>query len=71
VLEHRGINKQIHEAKSLLAKTKLEGLSQKEFLSRKSQIQQKVEGILQLVEEHAATEESILKMLQEALVTKG
>ena len=71
VLEHRGISKQIDEAKSLVAKTKLEGLSQKELLSRKSQIQQKIEGILQLVEEHAATEESILKMLQKALVTKG
>jgi hypothetical protein len=71
VFEHREINKQIDEAKSLVAKIKLEGLSQKELLSRKSQIQQKVEGILQLVEEHATTEESILKMLQKALVTKG
>ena len=70
VFEHREINKQIDEAKSLVAKTKLEGLSQKELLSKKSQIQQKVESILQLVEEHAGREETILKMLKKALEAK-
>jgi hypothetical protein len=70
LLEHQGIKKQIDEAKSLVAKIKLEGLSQKELLSKKSQIQQKIEGILQLVEEHAGKEETILKMLKKALETK-
>jgi DNA-binding transcriptional regulator YhcF (GntR family) len=70
LLEHQGIKKQIDEAKSLVAKTKLEGLSQKELLSKKSQIQQKVENILQLVEEHAVREETILKMLKKALEAK-
>ncbi len=70
LLEHQGIKKQIDEAKSLVAKIKLEGLSQKELLSKKSQIQQKVEGILQLVEEHAGREETILKMLKKALEAK-
>lgn len=71
ILEHRGIKKQIDEAKSMVSDTKLEGLSQKELLSKKSQIQQKVEGILRLVEEHAAKEETILKMLKTALEAKG
>jgi hemerythrin len=70
ILEHRGIKKQIDEAKSLIANTKLEGLSQKELLSRKAQIQQKIEGILQVVEEHAGREETILKMLKKALEAK-
>ena len=70
LLEHQGIKKQIDEAKSLVAKIKLEGLSQKELLSKKSQIQQKIEGILQLVEEHAGKEETILKMLKKALEAK-
>jgi hemerythrin len=71
LFEHRGIKKQIEGAKSLVANVKLEGLSQKELLSKKSEIQQKVENILQLVEEHASKEETILKMLKEALEEKG
>jgi len=71
ILEHRGVKKQIDEAKSLVNNMKLEGLSQKELLSQKSRIQQKVEGILQLVEEHAAREETILKMLKRALEDKS
>jgi hemerythrin len=71
ILDHRAIKKQIDAAKSLVAETKLEGLSQKELLSRKSQIQQKVENILQLVEDHAAREETILKMLKRALEEKS
>src|SRR4030042_4500078 len=66
-LEHKRIKRQLEEAKSLVNKTKLEGLSQKELLAKKSQIQQQLDGILQLVEEHAATEETILKMLKKAL----
>lgn len=71
ILEHRGVKKQIDEAKSLVTNMKLEGLTQKELLSQKSRIQQKVEGILQLVEEHAAREETILKMLKRALEDKS
>ncbi|OGO01659.1 MAG: hypothetical protein A2Y59_05955 [Chloroflexi bacterium RBG_13_52_14] len=71
ILDHRAIKKQIDAVKSLVSDTKLEGLSQKELLSRKSQIQQKVENILQLVEDHAAREETILKMLKRALEEKS
>ena len=70
-LEHRAIKKQIDEAKSAVAGLKLGGSSQKELLSQKAHIQQMVEGILQLVEEHAAKEETILKMLKKALEDKG
>lgn len=67
ILDHRAIKKQIDAAKSLVSDTKLEGLSQKELLSRKSRIQQQVDNILQLVEDHAAREETILQMLKKAL----
>jgi len=70
ILEHREIKKRIDETKSLLANTKLEGLNSREVLSQKAQIQQKVEDILQLVEEHAGREEIILKMLKKALEAK-
>ena len=71
ILDHREIKKRIDEIKSLLDTSNLEGLSQKELLSRKTRIQQKVEDILQLVEEHAGKEETILKMLQKALASQG
>ena len=71
ILEHREMKKRIDDTKSLLANTKLEGLGQRELLAQKAQIQQKVEDILQLVEEHAGKEETILKMLQKALEAKG
>jgi len=71
ILEHREIKKSIVDTKSLLANTKLVGLNQRELLSQKAHIQKKVEDILQLVEEHAGKEETILKMLQKALQAKG
>ena len=71
ILDHRAIKKQIDAAKSLVSDTRLEGLSQKELLSRKSRIQQKVDNILQLVEDHAAREETILKMLKRSLEEKS
>jgi hypothetical protein len=71
ILEHREIKKSIDDTKSLLANTKLVGLSQRELLSQKGRIQQKVEGVLQLVEEHADKEETILKMLKKTLETEG
>ena len=71
ILDHREMKRRIDETKSLLDTSKLEGLSQRELLSRKTHIQQKVEDILQLVEEHAGKEETILKMLQKALAAQG
>ena len=71
ILEHGEIKKRIDETKSLLANTKLEGSSRRELLSRKARIQQKIEDILQLIEQHADREETILKMLQKALQSEG
>jgi hypothetical protein len=71
ILEHREIKKRIDEAKAIVSDTKLEGLSQEQLLSKKSQIQEKVDAILNVVEKHAADEETILKMLKTALEHKG
>jgi hemerythrin len=71
ILEHREMKERIDETKSLLANAKLEGLSRRELLAQKAHIQKKVEDILQLLEEHAGKEETILKMLQKALQAKG
>lgn len=71
VLEHQEIRRKINEAKAIVSDTKLEGLSQKELLSKKSQIQEKIDNLLNVVEKHAADEETILKMLKRALEYKG
>ena len=71
IIEHRGIKSQVEEAKNIVSNTKLEGLSQEELLSKKSEVKQAIDSILQLVEEHAAKEEAILKMAKMALEDKG
>ena len=71
ILEHRGIKSQIDEAKNIVSNTKLEGLSQEELLSKKSDIKQIIDRVLQMVEEHATKEEAILKMVKRALEDKG
>jgi len=71
ILEHRKIKKEIDAAKSVAAGIKLEGLSREELLSKELQMQQMVDNICQLVEEHATKEETVLAMLQSALEEKG
>lgn len=70
-LEHQAIRKAIHEAKSIAANTKLEGLSQEELISQDSDMQQRVNGLCHLIEEHADREDLMLEMVQRALVAKG
>lgn len=67
ILEHREIDKAIGEAKSRMAHSQLEELSREELLSQKSEIQQAIGNICQMIEEHAMKEETLLKMLQRAL----
>ena len=71
ILDHREIKKEIDEAKRIVAETRLEGLSREELLSRESHIEQMINNICQLVEEHATKEEIILEMLQRALGEKA
>jgi len=67
VLQHREIRAEMDKAKKMVTDSKLEGLSQEELLSQRSQMQQRISHICQVVEEHAASEETILKMMREAL----
>jgi hypothetical protein len=65
--EHHEISRQIEHAKTTLTDIKLEGLEQRELLSKKSQIQKTISSICQEVEEHAYHEETILNMMKKAL----
>ncbi len=71
LIEHREIRKEIDEAKSIIANTKLEGLSREELLAKESHLQQMIDSICHLVEEHTTKEEAILEMVQRALQAKG
>ena len=66
-LEHGEIERKIDQVKTVVANTKLEGLSEEELTSQGEEIQQTIGSLLQLVEEHAAREEVILKMMQKVL----
>jgi len=71
LVEHQEIKNEIAKAKLIAASTKLEGLSREELLFEESHIQQVVDCLCQLVNEHAAREEAILEMLQRALEPKA
>ena len=71
LLEHREIEREIDKAKSMVAKAKLEGLNREELLSKESHMQQMINSICLLVEEHAAKEEAILDMIKRALEDKS
>jgi len=70
VLEHREIKNQVDEAKSMIANARLDGLSREELLAKESQLQQRINGICSLVNEHRTREEAVLEMLQRALGAK-
>lgn len=67
LFEHSKIVEQMESAKAVLASTKLEGLGQQELLAKRSEIQQTIGDLCQIVEEHAGHEELILMMMRKAL----
>jgi hypothetical protein len=71
MLEHRAIKQAIEETKSVVAKVKLEGLERAQLLSEEARMQEVVDNICQLVEEHAHKEETVLTMVQAALQEEG
>lgn len=70
-LDHNDIRKEINEAKSLVSKAGLEGLSREDLLDREAEIQEIINGLCNLIEEHAEREETILEMVQRTLKAKG
>jgi len=70
-LEHHEIGKVINEARSMVVSTKLEGLSREDLMSKEAEIQQIVNSLCHLIEEHADKEDLMLEMVQRALEEKG
>ncbi len=67
MVEHHDLLEEISGVKAMVANIKLEGLGREEILSRQSSVQEAIDSIRQHKEEHMATEEPILYMLQRAL----
>ncbi len=65
--EHHQIQSQIESTKTVTNDIKLEGLEQRELLSKKSQIQKIINNVCQAVEEHAHREEIILNTMKNTL----
>lgn len=65
--EHHEISRQVESAKKNLANIEFEGLDQRKLLSKKSVIQQNINSLCQIVEEHAQREDVILNMVKKAL----
>ena len=71
IIEHREIGREINNAKLVVINTNLEGLNRKELLLKELDIQQMIDIICSLIEEHATREEAILEMVRVALEEKG
>lgn len=70
-LQHREILKEIEGSRSMLAEAELEGLEREALLVEEARVQQRIGVVLRLVEEHAANEELILRMIETALADAG
>ena len=70
ILEHQQIMRKIEDARTMISKIKLEGLSREEVLAKESDIQQTINALGTAVEEHASREEVMLDMLQRSLQEK-
>ncbi len=70
ILEHQQILRKIADARTMIAKIKLEGLSREEVLAKESDIHQTINALGTAVEEHASREEVMLDMLQRSLQEK-
>ena len=65
--EHREVYRQIDNTKATLAGIKLEGLEQRELLSKRSEIQHAINKLFQAVDEHMRNEEMVLGMMIKGL----
>ena len=67
VAEHAGIVTQIAAAREVLTTSSLDGLEQQELLTQKTVIQDVVNRVLQVIEEHSTHEDIIFKMMKKGL----
>jgi hypothetical protein len=67
ILDHREIMKHVDDTRSMVDSMGVDRLTRDEVLSKESEIQQAIEHVRGLIEEHATREETLLYMLERAL----
>lgn len=67
MIEHQTIKGRIDQAKSMAFDLRLEGLNQDQLSKESSRVQQTIDDLSRLIEEHVNDEETILKMLKKGL----
>jgi hypothetical protein len=70
LIEHGEILRKIDETKSVIANAKLEAMSEEEFISQESRIQQIITSLFHSIEAHTTNEEVILRMIRRVLEEK-
>jgi hypothetical protein len=66
-LEHKEIEREMGEVGKMIIDMPLDDSNRDELLAGESRIQQRIGVVLQLIEEHATREETVLVMIQRAL----
>jgi hemerythrin len=67
ILDHREIMKHVDDTRSMVDSMDVDGLTREQLLSKESQVQQAIEHVRGLIQDHAAREETLLNMLERAL----
>jgi hypothetical protein len=65
--EHHDIGARLEKARQVIAAEKLEGLAPEKLLSKKTDIQEIVNHLMQAIEEHSNHEDMIFKMIKKGL----
>ncbi len=66
-LDHQEIIKALQQTKTMSTDTRLMGLSRDELMHKEAGTQQTISNLTQLIEDHAAKEETLLEMLLRVL----
>jgi hemerythrin len=66
-LDHQEIRKALQQTKTMSTDTRLMGLSRDELMHKEAETQQTISNLIQLIEDHAAKEETLLEMLLRVL----
>lgn len=67
LLEHEEVRRELAQAKQIVADASLEGLSREQLLATELKLQQVVNSVSHVIEDHAFREEVVLGMLERAL----
>lgn len=66
-IEHANIAREMEYVKTIIAGSSFDGLTQPEMLVKKSNLQQAIGKLCQMIEEHAKDEDVLIKLVKKAM----